>query len=109
MNLIDVARDPFRLFRFILGIIVTVYCAIITLQSLWGWYVWLAGSDKYIGLLRRYVLVQGLRLRFRSFWGDVIICILLCIAFALLWRAQIVMDGLEELAGSLHAGRIGHS
>ena len=60
----------------------------ITLQSLYGWYVWLAGSDKYVSLLRRYILVQGLRLRFKAFWGDVIVCALLCVAFLLLWRAH---------------------
>ena len=65
-------EDPFDFFRWWLGWIVTIYATVITLQSLWGWYVWLAGSDKYMTLLRRYVLVQGLRLRFRSFWGDVI-------------------------------------
>ena len=52
----------------------TIYATVITLQSLWGWYVWLAGSDRYIGLLRRYLIVHGLRLRFTAFWGDVIIC-----------------------------------
>ena len=56
-------------------------------KSLWGWYTWLAGSDKYMTMLRRYVIVHGLRLRFKTFWGDVLICLLLCIAFLILWRA----------------------
>src|SRR3954468_22058817 len=81
-------EDPFDFFRWWLSIIATIYASIITAQSLWGWYVWLAGSDKYISLLRRYLLVHGLRLRFRAFWGDVIICVLLSVAFLMLWRAH---------------------
>ena len=78
--------DLFDFFRWWLAWIVTVYATVITVQSLWGWYVWLAGSDKYISLVRRYIIVQGLRLRFRAFWGDVIICGLLCAAFLMMWR-----------------------
>lgn len=83
--------DFFDLFRWVLGTIVTIYATIVTLQSLWGWYVWLSGSDKYMTIVRRYVIVHGLRLRFKTFWGDVIICILLCVAFLILWRAHIVI------------------
>jgi hypothetical protein len=78
--------DFFEFFRYFLGTVVTIYASIVTLQSLWGWYVWLAGEEKYMNLLRRYLLVQGLRLRFRAFWGDVIICVLLCVVFVLMWR-----------------------
>jgi len=92
--------DLFHFFRLWLGWIVTIYATIITVQSLWGWYVWLAGSDKYMTLLRRYVIVQGLRLRFRAFWGDVIICVLLCVIFLILWRAHYVM---YDLRARVHA------
>ncbi len=78
--------DYFQLFRWSLGTVVTIYATVITLQSLWGWYVWLAGSDKYMSLLRRYVILQGLRVRIRGFWGDVAISGLLCVAFLLMWR-----------------------
>jgi hypothetical protein len=88
--------DFFNFFRYALGTIVTIYATVITLQSLWGWYVWLAGTDKYISLVRRYVIVHGLRLRFRAFWGDVIISLLLCVAFIVLWRAHIVVEQLEQ-------------
>ena len=80
--------DFFDFFRYALGTVVTIYATVVTLQSLWGWYVWLAGSDKYMSLIRRYVIVHGLRLRFRAFWGDVIISLLLCVAFLLLWQAH---------------------
>ncbi|MCC6239035.1 MAG: hypothetical protein IT448_01865 [Phycisphaerales bacterium] len=91
--------DLFNFFRWTLGTIVTIYATVITVQSLWGWYVWLAGSDRYMSMLRRYVIVHGLRLRFTSFWGDVIICLLLCLAFVLLWRAHVILEGIN---GALH-------
>ena len=78
--------DLFNFFRWWLTLFVTVYATVITLQSLWGWYVYLAGSDRYISLVRRYLIVHGLRLRFTAFWGDVLICGLLCVAFLILWR-----------------------
>lgn len=89
-------RDIFSFFRFVLAVVVTVYFTIFTVQSLWSWYVWLKGSEKYMGLLRRYLLVQTLRLRFKTFWGDVLICVLLLIAFVLLWRAQLVVDDIYD-------------
>lgn len=89
-------RDIFQLFRLMLFVLVTVYFTIVTVQIIWGWYKWLAGSDKYMLMLRRYLIVQGLRLRFRTFWGDVIICLLLCVAFLLLWRAQYRIDDVEQ-------------
>ena len=93
--------DLFDFFRYALSWIVTIYATIITLQSLWGWYVWLAGSDKYISLVRRYVIVHGLRLRFRAFWGDVIICILLCVTFMILWYAHGRVDQLKVALDNL--------
>lgn len=98
-------RDLFQFFRYVLGVIVTIYFLIITLQSLWGWYVWLSAGDRYVSMLRRYLVVQGLRLRFKAFWGDVIICILLAVAFLLLWRAQGIMDRMEENRSTQHSTR----
>lgn len=93
--------DFFNFFRYFLGTIVTIYATIVTLQSLWGWYVWLAGGDKYISMLRRYVVVHGLRLRVRAFWGDVIVCGLLCVVFLLLWHAHAVIDALGQSLQSI--------
>ena len=78
--------DFFNFWRYFLGTVATIYATVITLQSLWGWYVWFSGSDKFITLARRYVIVHGLRLRFKTFWGDVIICVLLCVAFLIMWK-----------------------
>lgn len=80
--------DFFNFFRWMLSIVATVYATVITLQSLWGWYVWLAGQDRYISLVRRYVIVHGLRLRFSAFWGDVLVCALLCAAFLIMWHSH---------------------
>src|SRR5215213_8385448 len=80
--------DLFNFFRWVLGTIVTIYVTIITLQSLWSWYIWLAGQDKYIGLLRRYLIVHGLRLRFGTFWGDLAVTVLLTVVFFMLWHAH---------------------
>jgi hypothetical protein len=88
--------DFFNFFRVWLGWIVTIYATIITLQSLYGWYVWLAGQDKYVSMLRRYLVVHGLRLRFRAFWGDVLITVLLTVAFLIMWHAHHVMDELAR-------------
>ena len=80
--------DFFQFFRYTLGTIATIYATILTLQSMWSWIVWLSGHDKYISLVRRYVIVHGLRLRVKSFWGDVIISLLLCAVFLILFYAH---------------------
>ena len=85
--------DLFSFFRWGLSIVVTIYCTILTLQQAYTWYVWLMTDDRYIALLRQYVIVHGLRMRFMTFWGDVLICGLLCIVFLLLfWAHKIVLD-----------------
>ena len=94
--------DFFHFFRYLLGTIATIYASVLTLQSLWGWIVWLSGNDKYISLVRRYVIVHGLRLRFKSFWGDVIICMLLCVVFFLLWYSH---GQMRLMFASYHAAR----
>ena len=88
--------DFFNFFRIGLAWVVTIYATIITLQSLWTWYVWLAGSDKYISLLRRYLILHSLRLRFYKLGLDVLICVLLTVAFFILWHAHHVMEDLRE-------------
>jgi hypothetical protein len=95
--------DFFHFFRYTLATIATVYATVITLQSMWSWLVWLSGQDKYISLVRRYVIVQGLRLRFTSFWGDVIICILLCVVFFILWHAH---GQMRAMFNAYHAARL---
>ena len=97
--------DLFDFFRYVLGTVATIYATIITLQSLWSWYVWLAGQDKYISLVRRYVIVHGLRLRVRAFGGDVLICLLLTIAFFILWRGHVLIYDLGDKLEALKQSR----
>src|SRR5260221_8515319 len=78
--------DPFQFFRLTVAWIATIYATVVTLQSAWGWVVYLSGGDKYVTLVRRYLIIHALRLRFKTFWGDFIICILLGVVFLLLWR-----------------------
>jgi hypothetical protein len=78
--------DHFQFFRLTVAWIATIYATVVTLQSLWGWVVYLSGGDKYMTMERRYIIIHALRLRFTAFWGDVIVCGLLCVVFLLLWR-----------------------
>ena len=93
--------DFFDLFRWVLAVIATVYATVVTLQSTWTWYVWLCGNDKYISLARRYLIVHGLRLRVRTFGGDVLVCGLLCLAFLILWRAHVRVEQLGATLAEL--------
>jgi hypothetical protein len=83
--------DPFQFFRLTVAWIATIYASVITLQSLYGWVVYLSGGDKYMTMVRRYLIIHALRLRFKTFWGDVIICVLLTVIFFLLWRLHTVL------------------
>ena len=88
--------DFFNFWRWLLFIVGTVYFCVITAQSLYGWYVWLGGGERYVSMVRQYVIVHGLRLRFKTFWGDVLICVLLTVAFLILWRAHVVIKDLSH-------------
>ena len=96
--------DFFHFFRVDREVVVGLYATIITLQSLYGWYIWLSGSDKYISLVRRYVIVQGLRLRFTKFWGDLLICLLLCVAMFFIWRAHVAVGQIGNWTDDHGAG-----
>jgi hypothetical protein len=98
--------DLFDWFRFSLGWVVTIYASILTFQSLYGWWVWLAGTDKHISLLRRYLITHGLRLRFKTFWGDVLITLLLCVAFLILWRAHFMVRDLRDRRQAIADSRV---
>ncbi len=63
--------------------------------------MWLCGNDKYISLARRYLIVHGLRLRVRTFGGDVLVCGLLCVAFLILWYAHVQVEHLGATLADL--------
>jgi hypothetical protein len=93
----------FTFFRWLAFVFVTIYVTITTAQSLWGWYVFLWQSDRYTNLLRRYVIVHGLRLRMRSFGGDAVVSVLLCVAFLLMWKAHSHLDAISHVMRDLKA------
>jgi hypothetical protein len=88
--------DLFDCFRILLGWIVTVYATVLTVQWAVSWYDTLAQPDKYLSILRRYLIVHGLRVRLRTFGGDVIMCLLLCVVFGMLWHAHNLIFNAES-------------
>ncbi|MCS7034430.1 MAG: hypothetical protein NZ561_10635 [Phycisphaerae bacterium] len=89
--------DFFHFFRLGVGWIATIYATLTTIQSLYGWYVYLSSGDRYTSLMRRYLLVQAVRLRFRAFAGDLLVCLLLCILFLIIWRAHYPIWQIESI------------
>jgi hypothetical protein len=94
--------DFFNFFRYVLGTIVTIYATLVTVQWAAGWYKWLAQDDRNTILLRRYLIVSGLRLRFTSFWADLVISVLLCVVFMLLWHAHGVVGQISSALADAH-------
>ncbi|HTW95636.1 MAG TPA: hypothetical protein VMD30_12615, partial [Tepidisphaeraceae bacterium] len=74
--------------RYMLGVIVTVYAIVVIVQTAMGWYKILSQGDRYTALIRRYLIVSGLRMKISTFGGDVLICLLLCFVWLLLWHAH---------------------
>lgn len=93
--------DLYSFFRWLVFIFVTVYVTATTAQFLWSWYQFLITPDRYIGLLRSYLIVHGLRIRFRAFGGDVLVCILLSVAFLLMWRCHVQLDAIARVQAEL--------
>ena len=87
----------FTFFRWLAFVFVTIYVTITTVQTLWGWYVFLWQRDKYMNILRSYVIIHGLRLRMRSFGGDALVSVLLCVAFLLIWKAHTQLDAIGRV------------
>ena len=87
--------DFFDFFRWVLGTVVTIYATVVSLQFMYGWWVYLSGEGRYVSLMRRYIMLQGLRLRIRTFGGDVLICILLTAVWVLLLRAHQVVAKID--------------
>jgi hypothetical protein len=87
-----VSQHFFDYFRWASFIFVTVYFVVTTARTVWEYYVWLSAGDRYTGLLRNYIFVQGLRIRIRTFGMDLVICALLCVAFVLMWWANIMIS-----------------
>lgn len=87
--------DFFDFFRWVLGTVVTIYATVVTAQSAYGWWVYLSSEGKYYSLVRRYVMLQGLRLRLTTFGGDTLVCVLLCVVWVLLFRAHSLVGQID--------------
>jgi len=96
-------NDPFHFFRWVLTIFVSVYATVLTAQIAWSYYVWLASRDRYMSLLRQYVIVHGLRLRASRFAGDVVTCVALVLALSLMVVAQYRLDRIQFSLAEVNA------
>lgn len=88
--------DFFDFFRYFLGTVVSIYATVVTLQWAYGWYISLSIEGRFYALARRYLMLHGLRLRFTTFGGDVLICILLLVVWVLLVQAHHLVALLHE-------------
>jgi len=89
--------DLFNFFRWSLGTVVTIYATLVNMQWAVGWYKYLSQPGLGMTILSRYILIHGLRLRFVDFLGDLLICLLLCVAFALLLKAHWILSETENI------------
>ena len=60
-------RDLFETWRLILATVCGIYATIVTLRSLLGWLDYFSGSDRTTQLMRTYVVIHLLRLRWKRF------------------------------------------
>ncbi len=56
----------FETYRWSLGIVCTIYAAVLTWQWLWGWLVWF-GSSRPTAILGRYASLMVFRIRVLRF------------------------------------------
>lgn len=64
--------DLFQFWRWLLALACTIYAVIVSTRSLFGWMVFLSGAELPHVVMRRYVIVQLLRLRISNFVGDLL-------------------------------------
>ncbi|MCG8404732.1 MAG: hypothetical protein MI923_05995 [Phycisphaerales bacterium] len=86
MNLGD--RDLFEVWRLALALVCGIYATVVTLRSLWGWLVYFMAPDRTTQLMKSYVVVQLLRLRWSRFTKEWVAIgfYSVCIVFLLYWH-----------------------
>ncbi len=78
--------DLFAFYRWVLAIVCTIYTIVRLGQTIHGWIVYFWAPYSYSGALRRYALVQVLRIRVRRFTLDLVqITALTAALLALIW------------------------
>ncbi len=79
-------RDLFQTWRLVLATVCVVYAVIVTTRSAWRICLYFSGSQRTTSMMRTYLVVQILRLRFRRFaWEFVQIALWLSLLVALLY------------------------
>ncbi len=73
--------DLFYFWRWILVIVCTIYWAVRLGQSLWGWYLYLWADYRPAALMRKYLVIQALRIRVHRFTLELIQIVALLVLF----------------------------
>lgn len=73
--------DIFKLWRFMLTTVVSVYVVVVTTKSLWSYVIWFSSSRRY-KVMGHYALVLLLRARIRKFSGELMGIGMLLLALA---------------------------
>jgi hypothetical protein len=97
-----VSMDFFDFFRYVLATVVTIYATLVTVQWAAGWYKWLSQQGRHTTLLRSYLIVSGLRLKVTTFWADVLISLMLCVIFMMLWHAHGIVGEIGSTLSDAH-------
>jgi hypothetical protein len=79
-------RDLFQTWRLVLTTVCAVYAIVLTVRSAWRICLYFSGSQRSTSMMRTYLIVQILRLRFRRFaWEFGQIAVWLSLLLALLY------------------------
>jgi hypothetical protein len=75
--------DLFYVFRYLLCLVCGIYTLARICQGIWRWRQWLCQEGRAPGLLRGYLVVQLLRVRFRRHGPDILQILVLVLV---LWQ-----------------------
>lgn len=78
--------DLFHFYRFVVVVVVTVYCLVRIASFVWWWCGFGRGASRVESLVRRYLHVLLLRLRWRRFLYELTVIGGLCVTLVLLLR-----------------------
>lgn len=88
--------DPFHFYRFMLTVLVSVYTVSKLVMTIWQWQSFAPGASRTMGMLRVYVVVHLLRVRFSRFAWDVVFIVGLALLLYLLLRETWVYNALHR-------------
>ena len=83
--------DLFYFWRWLLVVVCTIYWLVCLGQSLWRWYEYLWAQTRSAALMRRYLVVQFLRVRVHRFTLELVqIVVLLALFAGITWAHRYV-------------------